>query len=245
MKKRLVEWIAAAAAAAAAAAGLRLSALEQPVPDPAPGLARATFAGGCFWSMEHVFDELAGVVSVMVGYTGGAAKNPSYEQVELGVTGHAESVQVVYDPKKIDYEKLLDAYWHNTDPTDGGGQFCDHGTQYRPVIFYNDDVQKQIADASKKALEDSHRFKRILTQIVPRVDLLAGRGVPPALLQDECVPIQNVSRRVRPRPAAGGPLGQGPLVISNWPLASSHPAAGPWFFNSLTDRLRFSIRAQW
>ena len=167
MKKRLVEWIAAAAAAAAAAAGLRLSALEQPVPDPAPGLARATFAGGCFWSMEHVFDELAGVVSVMVGYTGGAAKNPSYEQVELGVTGHAESVQVVYDPKKIDYEKLLDAYWHNTDPTDGGGQFCDHGTQYRPVIFYNDDVQKQIADASKKALEDSHRFKRILTQIVP------------------------------------------------------------------------------
>ena len=167
MKKRLVEWIAAAAAAAVAAAGLRLSALEQPVPDPAPGLARATFAGGCFWSMEHVFDELAGVVSVMVGYTGGAAKNPSYEQVELGVTGHAESVQVVYDPKKIDYEKLLDAYWHNTDPTDGGGQFCDHGTQYRPVIFYNNDVQKQIADASKKALEDSHRFKRILTQIVP------------------------------------------------------------------------------
>jgi peptide-methionine (S)-S-oxide reductase len=167
MKKRLLEWIAAAAVVAAATAGGRLSAIEQAMPDPAPGLATATFAGGCFWSMEHVFDELAGVASVTVGYTGGSASNPSYGQVELGITGHAESVQVVYDPRKIDYEKLLDAYWHNTDPTDGGGQFCDHGTQYRPVIFYNDDVQKQVADASKKALEDSHRFKRVLTQIVP------------------------------------------------------------------------------
>jgi len=167
MKKRPVEWIAAGAVVAAAAAGLQLSAIDQAMPDPAPGSAKATFAGGCFWSMEHVFDELAGVVSVTVGYTGGSARNPSYGQVELGITGHAESVQVVYDPKKIDYQKLLDAYWHNTDPTDGGGQFCDHGTQYRPVIFYNDELQKQIADASKKALEDSHRFKRILTQIVP------------------------------------------------------------------------------
>ena len=157
----------AAALVAAAAAGLPLSAIEQPVPEPSSVLAKATFAGGCFWSMEHVFDELAGVVSVTVGYSGGSAKNPSYQQVELGVTGHAESVQVVYDPEKIEYEKLLDAYWHNIDPTDGGGQFCDHGTQYRPVIFYNDEVQKQIADASKKALEDSHRFKRIATQIVP------------------------------------------------------------------------------
>jgi len=167
MNMRLVEWIAAAAVVSAAAAGVRLSAIEQAMPDPAPRLAKATFAGGCFWSMEHVFDELAGVVSVIVGYTGGSAKSPSYGQVGLGITGHAESVQVVFDPKKIDYEKLLDAYWHNTDPTDGGGQFCDHGAQYRPVIFYNDEVQKQIADASKKALEDSHRFKRILTQVVP------------------------------------------------------------------------------
>ena len=167
MKKRPVAWIAAVAVVAAAAAGLRLSAIEQAMPDPAPGLAKATFAGGCFWSMEHVFDELLGVVSVTVGYTGGSASNPSYEQVELGITGHAESVQVVYDPKTIAYTTLLDAYWHNIDPTDGGGQFCDHGPQYRPVIFYSDDHQKQIAGASKKALEDSHRFKRILTQIVP------------------------------------------------------------------------------
>ena len=111
MKKRPVAWIAAVAVVAAAAAGLRLSAIEQAMPDPAPGLAKATFAGGCFWSMEHVFDELPGVVSVTVGYTGGSASNPSYEQVELGITGHAESVQVVYDPKTIAYTTLLDAYW--------------------------------------------------------------------------------------------------------------------------------------
>src|SRR2546423_2898441 len=120
MKKRPVEWIAAVTVVAAAAAGLRLSAIEA-MPDPAPGLAAATFAGGCFWSMEHVFDELPGVIAVTVGYAGGAAKNPSYEQVEMGITGHAESVQVVFDPERITYDTLLDAYWHNVDPTDGAG----------------------------------------------------------------------------------------------------------------------------
>jgi peptide-methionine (S)-S-oxide reductase len=126
----------------------------------------ATFAGGCFWSMEHVFDDLPGVVSVTVGYAGGSAKNPSYEQVEMGVTGHAESVQVVFDPKKITYHALLDAYWYNIDPTDGAGQFCDHGTQYRPIIFYADEDQKRLAEQSKAALEQSHRFKRVMPQIV-------------------------------------------------------------------------------
>ena len=132
-----------------------------------PQNATATFAGGCFWSMEHVFDDLPGVVSVTVGYAGGSAKHPSYEQVEMGVTGHAESVQVVFDPKAITYDALLEAYWHNIDPTDGSGQFCDHGTQYRPIIFYADEGQKRLAEQSKAALEQSHRFKRVMPQIVP------------------------------------------------------------------------------
>ena len=129
--------------------------------------ATATFAGGCFWSMEHVFDELPGVISVTVGYAGGQAKNPSYEQVEMGITGHAELVQVVFDPARIVYDTLLDAYWHNVDPTDGAGQFCDHGTQYRPIVFYADEAQKRAAERSKIAIEQSHRFSRVMPQILP------------------------------------------------------------------------------
>ncbi len=128
---------------------------------------QAVFAGGCFWSMEHVFDEIAGVRSVTVGYTGGTAQKPSYEQVELGITGHVEAVRVVFDPAQVNYDVLLTAYWHSTDPTDGTGQFCDVGAQYRPVIFYTGDAQRQQAEASKQALEDSHRFKRIATRIAP------------------------------------------------------------------------------
>ena len=133
---------AAVLVAIVASGAFHLAAQSTVAPEAPPGLAKAIFAGGCFWSMEHVFDDLIGVVSVSVGYSGGMAQSPSYEQVEMGVTGHAESVQVVYDPKKIGYEQLLDAYWHNTDPTDGSGQFCDHGTQYRPIIFYQDEAQK-------------------------------------------------------------------------------------------------------
>lgn len=127
----------------------------------------AIFAGGCFWSMERVFDELPGVISVTTGYAGGTAKRPSYERVEAGITGHAESVRVVYDSRKIAYDALLDAYWRHTDPTTAAGQFCDYGTQYRPIIFYSDDTQKAAAERSKKALEDSHRFGRVLTAIQP------------------------------------------------------------------------------
>jgi len=132
-----------------------------------PATSTATFAAGCFWSEEHVFDELPGVLSVTVGYAGGTAKKPSYEQVEMGVTGHAETVQVLFDPKRITYTALLDAYWHNMDPTDGAGQFCDHGTQYRPIIFYADDEQKAQAESSKAALKQSHRFPRVMAQVVP------------------------------------------------------------------------------
>lgn len=150
-----------------ASSALIVSAATQPAGDPPPGMASAIFAGGCFWSMEHVFDEIPGVQSVSAGYTGGRAKSPSYQQVEMGVTGHVEAVRVVYDPAKVPYESLLNAYWRNTDPTEGAGQFCDFGSQYRPIIFYADAVQQQKAEASKKMIEESRRFKRVLTQVLP------------------------------------------------------------------------------
>ena len=143
------------------------AAATKPAGSPPAGMQQAIFAGGCFWSMEHVFDEIPGVQSVTVGYTGGSAKGPSYEQVETGTTGHVESVLVVFDPARVGHDALLDAYWHNTDPSDGAGQFCDTGPQYRPIIFYGDDAQRLRAEASKRALEESHRFKRVLTRIEP------------------------------------------------------------------------------
>src|SRR5579864_433899 len=112
---------------------------------PASGAtAHATFAGGCFWCMVHPFDQLPGVVSVTSGYTGGSKKSPTYEEVSSGTTGHAESVDVVYDPAKISYEKLLDVFWHNVDPFAKDYQFCDHGTQYRSAIFVHDEAQKRL-----------------------------------------------------------------------------------------------------
>jgi peptide-methionine (S)-S-oxide reductase len=127
--------------------------------------AKATFAGGCFWCMEPPFDKLDGVISTISGYTGGKKKNPTYEQVSAGNTGHAEAVQVTYDPKKITYEKLLDVFWHNVDPLTPNRQFCDAGSQYRTAIFYHDETQKRLAEESKKAL--SKRFKEpIVTEIV-------------------------------------------------------------------------------
>jgi peptide-methionine (S)-S-oxide reductase len=139
----------------------------QRAPDPTVQRAEAIFAGGCFWSMEHVFDEIPGVESVTAGYTGGTARNPSYQQVEFGITGHVEAVRVVFDPSKVEYGALLTAYWHNTDPTEGAGQFCDFGPQYRPIIFYTGGDQRRQAEASKEALDASHRFKRIATRIEP------------------------------------------------------------------------------
>ena len=128
--------------------------------------AKATFAGGCFWCMEPPFDKLDGVISTTSGYTGGTKANPTYEQVSAGSTGHAEAVQVTYDPKKVSYEKLLDVFWHNIDPTQKDAQFCDHGTQYRSGIFYHDADQKRLAEASKAALDKSKPFKgAIVTEI--------------------------------------------------------------------------------
>jgi peptide-methionine (S)-S-oxide reductase len=142
---------------------------------PAPGLAHATFAGGCFWCMEGPFDHVPGVVSTTSGYTGGNVKKPSYEQVSSGATGHAESVDVAYDPAKVTYAQLLDVFWHNVDPLDGGGQFCDRGNQYRTAIFYHDEEQKRLAEESKQALEASGKLKKkIVTQIVPAGEFYAA-----------------------------------------------------------------------
>ena len=131
-------------------------------------LAKATFAGGCFWCMEPPFEALVGVVSVTSGYTGGTKENPTYEEVSAGGTGHAESVQILYDPAKIPYEKLLDVFWHNVDPTDSSGQFCDRGSQYRPAIFVHDEEQRRLAEASKASLEKTKPFKGpVVIEIVP------------------------------------------------------------------------------
>lgn len=130
-------------------------------------LEKADFAGGCFWCMEHPFDALPGVVSVTSGYTGGQKKYPTYKEVSAGGTGHAESVQIVYDPSKITYAKLLDVYWHNIDPTTKDRQFCDSGNQYRSAIFYHTEEQQREALQSKEALQKAKPFKEpVVTEIV-------------------------------------------------------------------------------
>lgn len=132
------------------------------------GLARATFAGGCFWCVEADFDKLPGVVSTTSGYTGGKVPNPTYEQVSAGRTGHAEAVLVVYDPKKVSYERLLEYFWHTIDPTTPNAQFCDAGSQYRSAIFYHDEEQRRLAEQSRRELEKTKPFGApIVTEIVP------------------------------------------------------------------------------
>ncbi len=133
---------------------------------PTVKTARATFAGGCFWCMEAPYDKLPGVIATISGYMGGQVKNPTYERVSSGRTGHTEVVQVEYDPAKVSYEKLLEVFWANIDPTVKNAQFCDHGTQYRSGVFYHDDAQRKFADASKAALQKSKPFKAdIVTEI--------------------------------------------------------------------------------
>lgn len=129
----------------------------------------ATFAGGCFWCEETAFVDVPGVLKVTSGYTGGQTKNPTYEQVSAGGTGHAESVQVVFDPAKVSYERLLDIFWKNVDPTQANGQFCDHGNQYRSAIFYADEAQKTMAEGSKRKVESLPQFRgqKIVTEVVP------------------------------------------------------------------------------
>jgi len=140
---------------------------EQSPPPNGKVVAMATFAGGCFWCMEPPFDKIPGVISTTSGYTGGKTENPTYEQVSSGGTGHAEAVQVIYDPAKVTYAQLLAVFWRNIDPHDAGGQFCDRGTQYRTAIFVHNDAQRKEAEESKRALEASGRLKQpIVTAIV-------------------------------------------------------------------------------
>jgi peptide methionine sulfoxide reductase msrA/msrB len=131
-------------------------------------LEKATFAGGCFWCMTPPFEKLDGVKEVISGYTGGHTVNPTYNEVTSETTGHLESVEVIYDPSKISYQKLLDVFWHQINPTDAGGQFVDRGESYTTAIFYHNEEQKRLAEESKRKLEESGRFDRhIVTAIRP------------------------------------------------------------------------------
>lgn len=135
--------------------------------DAAGPSAVATFAGGCFWCMEHPFDRIDGVLETVVGYMGGHRVDPTYEQVSSGTTGHAEVVQIRFDPERVSYDRLLEVFWRNIDPLTPNAQFCDRGSQYRSAIFAHDDAQARAARASKQALEESDRFDRpIVTEIV-------------------------------------------------------------------------------
>jgi peptide-methionine (S)-S-oxide reductase len=135
--------------------------------------AVATFAGGCFWSIEKAFDDKPGIISAVSGFMGGTQKNPTYKEVVSGGTGHLEAVQVTYDPAKISYEKLLDIFWHDIDPTDPNGQFCDYGEQYTTAVFAHDPLQKAAAEASKEQIAAELK-KKVATNIRDASDFTAA-----------------------------------------------------------------------
>lgn len=150
----------------AAACLLLLGAVPGPVPAAEPAVA--TFAGGCFWCMEPPYDKLEGVISTTSGYTGGHKENPTYGEVSAGGTGHYEALQVVYDPDRVSYRQLLVLFWHNVDPLDAGGQFCDRGDQYRTAIFVHDEEQRRLAEESKQYLEQAGGLgKPVVTPVLP------------------------------------------------------------------------------
>jgi len=139
--------------------------------------AVATLGSGCFWCTEADFDKVPGVLETVSGYMGGHVKNPTYDQVSRGTTGHTEVVQITYDPAKVTYAQLLDHYWRNVDPFDRTGQFCDRGSQYRPAIFTHSEEQARIAKESLQALETSKRFdQKIVVEITPASDFTAAEG---------------------------------------------------------------------
>lgn len=148
------------------ATAARAAAPAAPTPVPA-GAATAIFAGGCFWCIEKDFEKLPGVIEVESGYTAGKTPNPSYEEVSLGSTGHAEAVRVIYDPQKVGYAQLVDYFWHHIDPTVKDRQFCDVGTQYRSGIYWGNEAERKIAEASREALIKSDKFKIIYTELAP------------------------------------------------------------------------------
>lgn len=133
--------------------------------------AKAIFAGGCFWCMEEVYEQVAGVIAVTSGYIGGSVEKPTYEQVSAGKTGHAESVEVIYDPSQVSYEQLLAIFWRNVDPTVKDAQFCDHGSQYRSAIFYLDGEQKRQAEFSKETIQATKSFGGPLYTEITQADV--------------------------------------------------------------------------
>ncbi|MDQ6989590.1 MAG: peptide-methionine (S)-S-oxide reductase MsrA [Mariprofundaceae bacterium] len=142
-----------------------------------PTTEKATFAGGCFWCMEHPFDVLDGVISTTSGYIGGTQDKPTYRQVSAGITGHTEAVQVVFEPQKVSYEQLLAVYWRNIDPTKADRQFCDVGSQYRPGIFYHNPQQQQLAEASQHHLEKNQPFQgKIVSEITAATTFWAAEA---------------------------------------------------------------------
>lgn len=142
---------------------------------PAQKSEVATFAGGCFWCVESDFDKVEGVLSTVSGFMGGKTPNPTYKQVSAGGTGHAEVVQITYDPAKVSYQRLLDVFWRTVDPLDAGGQFCDRGDEYRTEVFTHSPEQQRLAEASKVALDASGRFDRkIATAITPASQFTAA-----------------------------------------------------------------------
>ncbi len=164
LSHRILRWFAAAFALALVAAS---HAQPAPVAAASTTTARATFAGGCFWCVESDFDKIEGVISTTSGYIGGNVANPTYEQVSSKTTGHAEAVEIVYDPKKVSYERLVEYFWRTIDPTTKDRQFCDGGTPYRTAIFAHNAEQLKAAQGSRAALEKSKPFKEpIVTEIV-------------------------------------------------------------------------------
>jgi len=168
---RSVPFVAAALVGSAAWASLATAAPARSpasVARPASGPARATFAGGCFWCMETAFEGIPGVLSVTSGFSGGPEKNPTYKQVSAGITGHMESVQVEYDPRRITYARLLDIFWRNIDPTQGDGQFCDHGKQYRSAVFYRTPEEHRLAQQSERRAAQAIRVRKpFVTRLLP------------------------------------------------------------------------------
>ena len=172
-KFTLLLWISAFSLAAPALSWAQV----QPKAATKPATAKATFAGGCFWCMEEAYDPVPGVISTTSGYMGGHVKNPTYEQVTTGRTGHAEAVQVEYDPAKVGYARLLEVFWRNIDPTQKDGQFCDHGSSYRTAIFFHDEEQRRLAEASRAALMKNKPFKgEIVTEIAKSGEFYAAEG---------------------------------------------------------------------
>ena len=202
---RAARWLAPLAFVAGISAAV---AQTTPAPKGEGAVAVATFAGGCFWCVEEAFEKVPGVIRAVSGYTGGTVDKPTYEQVSAKTTGHYEAVQVTYDPTKVSYPQLVDWFWRNIDPVDAKGQFCDKGSPYCTGIFTHDEEQKKVAEATKQELQASGRFKEQDRHRDPaRRRLLAGRGLPPGLLQEESAPLSVLQDRLRPRLAPGADLG--------------------------------------